>query len=60
MKAREYQLIVQAVEEGVRFGVRRAYKHSEHREPDEHQMSYIADEVVTSICNWFTFDQEPE
>lgn len=60
MKAREYQLMVQAVEEGVRFGVRRAYKHSDMTPPDDNQISYIADEVVNSICNWFTFDQESE
>lgn len=60
MRAREYNLIVQAVEEGVRFGVRRAYKHTDGTPPDENQMSYIADEIVNSICNWFTFDENSE
>lgn len=57
MKANEYKVMREAVEAGVRFGVRRAYKHSDREEPTESQQEYIAEEVLNSICEWFTFGE---
>lgn len=58
MKAKEYAVLVHAVEMGVMAGVRRAYKHVDGTLPDETQQSYIADAVINSICEWFDFDVE--
>lgn len=56
MKANEYKLIRQAVEEGIAFGVRRAYKHVDTYPPNAIQMDTIAEEAINSICEWFVFE----
>jgi hypothetical protein len=56
MRAKEYRVMMEAVETGVRFGVRRAFKHVENApEVSETQMDTIANEVINSICEWFVF-----
>lgn len=56
MKANEYKVMREAVEAGVRYGVRRAYKHYDTDPPTEAQQEYIMEEVLNSICEWFTFE----
>ena len=59
MRANEYKVMREAVETGVRFGVRRAYKHTDKEEPSVEQQEYMVEEILNSICEWFTFgDQE--
>ena len=58
MKVRTYSVLEMAVDQGVRSGVRRAFKHSDQEPPTESQMDTIANELMTSICEWFTFDDE--
>lgn len=58
MKVRTYSVLEMAVDQGVRCGVRRAFKHSDQEPPTESQMDTIANELMTSICEWFTFDDE--
>lgn len=62
MKANEYLVLVTAVEEGVRAGVRRAYKHTidDSQPPDDDQMSWIVDGVMSSICEWFHIENNYE
>lgn len=56
MRAKEYLVMTEAVNSGVRFGVRRAFKHIENApEITERQMDTIADEIMNSICEWFEF-----
>lgn len=57
MKAKEYNLIVQCVESGVRLGWNRAHKHEEHPESESIQQA-IQNAVMNEICEWFDFDGE--
>lgn len=57
MKVRAYPLLVRAVEEGVEYGWRRAFKHTDTPEPDA-----IKDQIMTAvtnaICEYFDFDDD--
>lgn len=57
MRAKEYDLMFMAVEQGVTSGVRRAYKHTDQEWPSEAQQAAIVDGVMNSICEWFTFEE---
>jgi hypothetical protein len=50
-----WKMLVRCVEEGVRHGVHRAYKHSTHDPPDEAAIEWIAQGVLDEIAEWFTF-----
>lgn len=57
MKANEYRILVQAVEDGVRGGIMRAYKHEgDYHPPTASQEDVIIDYVINSICEWFAFE----
>lgn len=60
MKANEYKVMREAVEIGVRFGVNRAYKHSDADPPTELQQEYMVEEIMNSICEWFNFQDHME
>lgn len=54
-----YRLICECVENGVRRGWARAYKHNDN--PSEEQVKDSIDSAVMSeICEWFIFDGEKE
>lgn len=55
MKPRTYQVLTMAVEEGVAYGVHRAYKHSDNP-TQEYMTNCIADAVLNSICEWFDLE----
>jgi len=57
MKAREYNLIAQCVENGVMLGWNRAHKHNENPDPDTIRDA-IEVAVLNEICEWFDFDEE--
>lgn len=56
MRAREYDVLYQAVETGVASGVRRAYKHTDTEWPTDSQQAAIVEGVMNSICEWFEFE----
>jgi len=56
VKPRFYRIIEQAVEQGVRDGWRRAYKHTDSPHEDAVK-SYIEDAVMSALCDYFTFDE---
>lgn len=57
MKAKEYMLLDMAVQDGVNAGINRAFKHTE--KPTEEQLAEaIKCAVLSSICEWFTFEDE--
>jgi hypothetical protein len=59
MKANEYMLMVQCVEEGVKYGWNRAYKHTDM--PSEEQIhKEIIDAVTLAISEWFMFGDNKE
>ena len=57
MKAKEYNLIAQCVENGVMLGWNRAHKHNENPDPDTIRDA-IEVAVMNEICEWFDFDEE--
>lgn len=58
MKPKSYQVLCMAVEEGVAYGVHRAYRHSDTPTHD-YMTNCIADAVLNSICEWFDLDEDP-
>lgn len=57
MKPKIYTILAQAVEDGVRRGYRRAFKHVEA--PNEESIiEAVDDAVMASILEYFTFDSE--
>ena len=57
MKAREYELMQLAVEDGVAIGYARAFKHTD--EPSEHEMKdHLQREIINQICEWFDFEDQ--
>ncbi len=59
MKAREYDVLSMAVEQGVICGMRRAYKHNAAPTADQVEAA-IADAVKNAICEWFYFENGPD
>jgi hypothetical protein len=55
MKAKEYELMVHAVENGVSLGWQHAHKHVRKPKPEDVQ-ARIVEEVLNSICEWFAFE----
>jgi hypothetical protein len=57
MKPKFRVILEQAIEEGVRYGYRRSHKHLES--PTEEQIcEHIEEQVMSSIYEYFTFDEE--
>jgi hypothetical protein len=59
MRAKEYDVLTRAVEEGVAYGWNRAYKHTTKPDPDQAREE-IYQAVVNSICEVFDFHPYPE
>jgi hypothetical protein len=55
MKPKIFAILDRAIEEGVRRGYHRAFKHVE-KPTDEAIMDSIENAVMASICEFFTFD----
>jgi len=57
MKPKFRVILEQAIEEGVRYGYRRAHKHIEN--PTGEQIcEHIEEQVMSSLYEYFTFDDE--
>ena len=63
MRPKYYDIIARAVEEGINFGVNRAYKHTPAPAPGlanlenlENVKEAIRQEVMNSICEVFIFE----
>jgi hypothetical protein len=55
MKPKTYPILVDAVENGVKYGYHRAHKHNDN--PDQDQITdAIISAVINEICEWFEFD----
>ena len=63
MKPKSYEVLRMAVENGVGYGWRRAFKHRDD-EPLEDQADGIRDAIVegvlNEICEWFEFSETPD
>jgi len=57
MKAKEYNVLEMAVEEGIRYGYNRAFKYEDT--PSESKIKEeIYNGVLNSICEWFDFEDK--
>jgi hypothetical protein len=55
VRAKEYEILTRAIEEGVAFGWTRAHKHTPTPETD-HILGQIEQGVVNAICEVFDFE----
>jgi len=62
VRAKEYEVLRRAVEEGVAAGLRRFNKYApEGQQVDADRVADAVEEAVTgSICEWFDFEDEAE
>ena len=59
MKANYYKLIELAVDQGIGFGLNRAFKHTD--EPTREQIhAEVEREIMTAICEYLTFNELPD
>jgi hypothetical protein len=58
MRARDYEILRRAVEEGIARGWTRAHKHTETPTPEEVQ-DMIESAILDEICEWFEFPPSP-
>lgn len=57
MKPREYRLMQECVERGIRLGLSRAHKHDDY--PSEEVFSIaICDAIMLEICESWSFDDD--
>lgn len=55
LKPKTYQLLGRCIEDGVRFGITRAYKYTD--KPTKEQMyDEIEKAIMYEICEWFHID----
>jgi hypothetical protein len=59
MKAKEYEVLRRCVDEGVAYGLTRAYKHTSTPE-EETIKGAIEQAVMDAISEWFTFDGDDD
>ena len=59
MKAKEYNLIAEYIENGVMLGWNRAHKHNDEPDP-QHVRECIERAVLNEICEWFDFEDKYE
>jgi hypothetical protein len=56
MKAKEYELIYDCIDDGVIYGLNRAYKHTET--PTKEQLhAALVDAIMLEINEWFEFKE---
>jgi hypothetical protein len=55
MKANEYQLMVQCVEEGYKYGYHRAHKHTDNPTPEQIATA-VQEAIINAMCEWFMFE----
>jgi len=64
MKAKEYDVLRRAVEDGVRYGLHRAVKYGDVEEAvykfveEAGTQDAIVDAVLNEVCEWFGFENE--
>ena len=57
MKPKTYPILVEAVENGVKYGYHRAHKHNDN--PDQDQITdAIINAVINEIFEWFDIDDD--
>jgi hypothetical protein len=57
MKPKFRPILEMAVEQGVRYGYNRAFKHDSEPHVDA-IVEHIVDQVISSLDDWFDFEEE--
>lgn len=66
MKVNEYKVLVEAVEQGIRYGIHRTFKYDDRPVGREELMARertsgaLAAAVINEICEWFEFDDRDD
>jgi len=55
LKPKTYRILTEAVENGVKYGYHRSYKHTDDPDPDQMQDTIIQ-AVMNEIFEWFDVD----
>ena len=55
LKPKTYTILTEAVENGVRYGYFRSYKHTDDPDPEQIQDT-IVQSVINEILEWFDID----
>jgi hypothetical protein len=55
MRAKEYEVLSRAVEEGVAYGLMRAHKYTD-KPSEQHLSNEVHQAVMGSISEWFEFE----
>ena len=59
MRIKAYPVLVRCIDEGVRYGYNRAFKHCET--PGEKEIcEAVYQAVLNELCDWFTFEPGEE
>jgi hypothetical protein len=53
MRVNEWKVLQMAIEDGVRYGVRKAYKHTDASPPEDNQIDTIIEYVMDCVSEWF-------
>lgn len=59
MKAKEYQVLKSAIENGVTYGWNRAHKYTDTPSSEDIKEA-IEQAVLSEICEWFNFDDDDD
>ena len=59
MKPKFYKVLETAIEDGVRYGYSRAFKHQDNPSPDE-ITHHVLTAVMSSINEWFDMEESSE
>ena len=57
MKPKTFPVLEMAVDDGVSYGVHRAYKYTDNPSHDE-IIAQVTDAVMNSLCEWFDLSDE--
>lgn len=60
MRPKFYAVLEMAIDQGVDYGIRRAYKHNDQTPPTSSQADTIKQEVLNVIYEWFDLPEEAE
>jgi len=56
LKPKTYPILVEAIENGVRYGYHRSYKHTDNPDPDQVKANIISS-VINEIFEWFDIEE---
>ncbi len=59
MKPNAYKILQRCIDDGIAYGMRRAFKHTESPTREEIGL-HIERAITTEICEWFKFDEVKE